>query len=201
MPSPFRRFSRARFFLAGVLAAAVLPVLGVTLVSPWAFGWPVAGERQAVLRMAVHGSRSAIELVPVADLPRSLAFPSVQEGDVWVVASSGSRDTASGSRFPQARTGDTGAPTPTWTVGVIEESSLVTVGGTGGTTGSWPPFFDRLPDRSTPNWWPLPVPTPEAAAVIALMLAGLVALAFLAALVRGIRFALTIGARRRGRPT
>lgn len=181
------------FLLGGLLA--------VTLVSPWAFGWPAAGERQAVLRMAAYGGRSAIKLVPVTDLPQSLRFPSGVDGDVWVVASSGSGSGASSRQLPQAQAGETGMPTPTWTVAVIAESSLADIGGTGGMSGSWPPFFDRLPDRSTPAWWPVPVPTPGLAAAIVLVILALAGLSAVGALVRGLRFALSRGFRRLGRPT
>jgi hypothetical protein len=75
------------------------------------------------------------------------------------------------------------------------------VGSTAGTKGSWPSFVDRLPDRSPPAWWPIPVPTREVSAQILLVIVLLVLLAVVAALVRGIRLAASRGFRRLGRPT
>jgi hypothetical protein len=184
---------RLWIYAAGTMAAAGL-VMGA---SPWALGWPPANERQTVLRTALLGarpSRSAIKLVPASDLPASLAWGSGAQlqGNVWVVAQ---------SLHLQGFDGVMGSPSATWMVQVFPEDVELQVGGTAGTSGSWPPFFDRLPDRSPPPWWPIPVPTPEVAAQLSLVIVFLIAVAIVAALIRGIRFAVSRGVRRLGRPT
>ena len=121
-----------RLRISVMSAIAALLVMGVvTLVSPWAFGWPAADERQAVLATALHdprGGHHAIKLVPVNDLPASLNWVSRRQasGNVWVVATSG--------HLP-GEDGELGAPPATWTVQVFLEGAETNVGGTGGTTG------------------------------------------------------------------
>jgi len=114
------------------------------------------------------------------------------DGSAWVVAQRVPARTIDG------KNGRLRVPAM-WSVQRFLEQSDMQVGGTGGTTESWPSFFDSLPDRSPPAWWPVPVPSAEVAAEIALVLVVLIALTVLVAFVRGIRFALTRGARRLGR--
>ena len=195
---------RLRTYVVGAVVAAVLAVGAVTLTSPWAFGWPAANERPAVLATALRGlqgGRSAIKLVPATALPTSVAVPPLwAHANVWVVAKSGYRLAPAWNAIIPAY-GSTGTPSPTWTVEVFSEDSQMPIGGGGGTTGSWPPFFDRLPDRSTPRWWPLPVPSPEVAAPILVVIASLTVLLVLGAAARGTGRALSRGSRRLGRPT
>jgi hypothetical protein len=119
---------------------------------------------------------------------------------VWVVAKSGYRLAPPWNTMTPAY-GSTGTPPPTWTVEVFSEDSQAQIGGGGGTTGSWPLFFDRLPDRSTPWWWPLPVPSPEVAAPILMVIASLAVLLLLRAIARRAGRTLSHGSRRLGRPT
>jgi hypothetical protein len=47
---------------------------------------------------------------------------------------------------------------PTWSVAVIpDDGTGLLTSDVSGSGGSWPAFFDQLPDRSAPGWWPLPV--------------------------------------------
>jgi hypothetical protein len=141
---------RVRTLGACLGVTAALMIVAVPLMAGWR---GPAADRQAILEGYARGAdRMAIKLVSTADYP---APNGDHVGYVWVMAASGGA-LYMGS-FPYC------APVH-WSVSVMPAGPSGVGESWEGCTGSWPAFFDRLPDHpSPPDWWSLPLLQPGAA--------------------------------------
>ena len=189
----------------------LLAMVAATLAVPLITGWmrPSLG-RAAVLERAQKRADPGVEIVEAkyitaADLEAAFPEDPSRPGSLWVVLG------VSSNPRPCVVTCDKSI----WSGEVFDDrgrwiSSIAQDTGAMVTFVTLKTRFDRIKDRVPPAWWLLPlvssgwtfsVSWTDLAARIVLVLVVLTALAAASALARGLRLALSRGARSRGRPT
>lgn len=164
-----------------MVAAVAAALLATSLVVPLSQSWitPNVSRTAVLTRIGAlaesAGAEKQVKLVSAADFAQAFPGEPPQSGNVWVVQL---------TRLDICTLSCNGTA---WANLVVEDRTasvdqLQGVAPQADDIPAAPVFFDRLKDRATPTWWPLPVAPPWAAWTA---IAGLILLA--AARRRGFR--------------